>query len=176
MDMITFQFIHPEDKTAFELLAQWDNNLSIAHLHRPNFDPNKPLPLVTAEQLQLAYSTRKTDKWSYFICSNGVKVGVVSIERHFFALQSTMDAAWMSICIGETAYQGRGIGKQALCFIEEIAKNHGFQTIELGVFAYNHFAKVLYERSGYEQLCFIHDFVYYEGQSYADIRYIKHLK
>ena len=47
-------------------------------------------------------------------------------------------------------YQGRGFGKEAMRRIEEQAKEYGFSSIGLHVFAFNAAAVDLYLHSGYE--------------------------
>ncbi|WP_421385050.1 GNAT family N-acetyltransferase [Bacillus salacetis] len=50
----------------------------------------------------------------------------------------------------DPAHQGKGYGKQAMLEIEEVAKDLGFNRIELHVFGHNQAARNLYEKLDYE--------------------------
>lgn len=172
--MITFQRITVDDFEAFTYIARWDNDPELAEFLRPNFSL-EPLPQVTAKQLHQAFIQNHTRKHLFLIKANGEPIGNVSLEANFFMLLSRPDAAWVSLCIGEAAWRGKGIGQQALAFVEAVALEQGYALIELGVFAYNIPAKALYLKCGYEQFATIPDFVYYQGQKYADLRLKKQL-
>lgn len=167
--MITFQTVYPDDFEAFSWIARWDNNPEIANFVRPNFTQD-PLPQVTAQELQAGARHNQANKTLYLIKANHEPIGYVSIEANFFLLKSQVDAAWISLCIGEKQWRGKGVGQQALNFIEAVAQMQGFSVIELGVFAYNHAAQALYQRCGYEYFTEIPAFVWYQGQQYADLR------
>ncbi|MGL6248473.1 MAG: GNAT family N-acetyltransferase, partial [Culicoidibacterales bacterium] len=166
--------IQPHDLQAFTIIAKWDNDPKLAEFFRPNFSL-EPLPHVTAEELQQAAQKGAANKSLYFIEADGVPIGYISIEANFFMLLSQTEAAWISLCIGEASWRGRGVGQQALAFIEEIARKQGFPLIELGVFAYNTPAQALYKKCGYQQFANVPDFVYYQGQKHADLRFKKQL-
>ncbi|MGM0844842.1 MAG: GNAT family N-acetyltransferase [Bacillota bacterium] len=50
----------------------------------------------------------------------------------------------------DPVHQGKGYGKQAMLEIEKVAKDLGFNKIELHVFAHNHTARSLYKTLEYE--------------------------
>jgi RimJ/RimL family protein N-acetyltransferase len=50
----------------------------------------------------------------------------------------------------EEALRGKGYGTQALMALEEQVKTLGIDTIRLNVFGYNHAARALYAKLGYE--------------------------
>ncbi|WP_153720737.1 GNAT family N-acetyltransferase [Sporosarcina cascadiensis] len=83
--------------------------------------------------------------------------------------------AWIGISIGEAAGRGRGIGFQAMQFIEEQIRLNGLKRIELGVFEFNTKAKNLYHRLGYTEIGRIEDFTYANGRMWSDIRMEKYL-
>ncbi|MGL5917505.1 MAG: GNAT family N-acetyltransferase, partial [Culicoidibacterales bacterium] len=107
--MITFPIIQPHDLQAFTIIAKWDNDPELAEFFRPNFSL-EPLPHVTAEELQQAAQKGAANKSLYFIEADGVPIGYISIEANFFMLLSQTEAAWISLCIGEASWRGRGVG------------------------------------------------------------------
>ena len=172
--MITFQKIFSDDAEAFTWIARWDNDPNTSALSRPNFT-DEPLPKVTVHTLQQQAEKSQDKKKLYLIKENGCPIGYVSIEADFFMLLSHPQAAWISICIGEIAARGKGIGKIALDFIESEAVMQGFRSIELGVFAYNLPVQALYRRCGYQQFAEVPEFVWYQGRRHADLRFYKQL-
>ncbi len=48
-------------------------------------------------------------------------------------------------------YRGKGFAKQAIAALEEEAKSLGVQKLSLHVFAHNHIARSLYEKTGFEE-------------------------
>ncbi|WP_342426701.1 GNAT family N-acetyltransferase [Paenibacillus sp. FSL L8-0158] len=63
---------------------------------------------------------------------------------------------------------GQGIGKQALSFIEEVAKEQGFHTLIVTICMENTRSKLLFERNGYEQ-CALFKEIGYEFDRRLDI-------
>lgn len=57
------------------------------------------------------------------------------------------NTGWISICIGEGDYRGKGVAHEAMIFfLEEECKALGLKRIELGVFEYNQRARTFYEK------------------------------
>lgn len=83
--------------------------------------------------------------------------------------------AWIGISIGEAMGRGRGIGFQAMQFIEEQIRLDGLKRMELGVFEFNTKAHALYQRLGYEEIARIDEFTYANGKMWADIRMEKYV-
>ncbi len=82
---------------------------------------------------------------------------------------------WPSILIGEAAVRGKGVGRQAMKWCEELARELGCGRIELGVFEFNEVARKLYESLGYVEFARIPDFTWWKGKLRADIRLEKYL-
>lgn len=79
-------------------------------------------------------------------------------------------SAWIGLVIGESNGRGKGVGTEALRLLEEHLRAQGSQRIELGVFAFNHAAKRLYEKAGYREIGRIEDFTFWNDQFWTDIR------
>ena len=85
-----------------------------------------------------------------------------------------MGTAWISITIGEEIARGKGIGYQALQYLEQEIRKQGLKRIELGVFEFNTAAIKLYQRAGYREIGRIPDFTYWQGKMWQDIRMEKY--
>ena len=85
-------------------------------------------------------------------------------------------SAWIGIDIGEESARGKGIGTQAMQYLEEQIKVQGMHRIELGVFEFNTNAIKLYKKMGFKEIARIPDFTYYQGKMWEDIRMEKRLK
>ncbi|HYF62700.1 MAG TPA: GNAT family protein, partial [Herpetosiphonaceae bacterium] len=93
--------------------------------------------------------------------------------RHL--LKKEPGTAWIGIKIGEADGRGRGIGFQALQYLEAQIAAQGLPRVELGVFEFNLAAQSLYERMGYQEIGRIDDFTYWDGLMWQDIRMEKYL-
>jgi ribosomal protein S18 acetylase RimI-like enzyme len=76
--------------------------------------------------------------------------------------------------IGEEVARGKGVGYQAMQYIEEQIKLHGLKRIELGVFEFNTNAIHLYQKLGYVKIARNEGFTYWQGKMWADIRMEKY--
>jgi len=83
--------------------------------------------------------------------------------------------AWIGITIGEMIGRHKGIGSRAMHYLETQIQLHGLKRIELGVFEFNTPAIKLYQKSGYTEIGRIHDFTFWQGQMWQDIRMEKYL-
>jgi RimJ/RimL family protein N-acetyltransferase len=83
--------------------------------------------------------------------------------------------AWIGIIIGEEPGRGRGIGFQAIKYMEEQIKAQGLKRIELGVFEFNTSAIKLYQRLGYKEIARIKEFTFWDGKMRQDIRMEKYI-
>lgn len=162
------------DQDVFRTMVAWYNDAEMRHLFQPNFVETE-LEEITAEELRY-HSLMNSNKAVYLIWDESHLIGEVSLETQFKHLLKTQPAtAWISICIGDRAYWGKGVGKLAIIFIEERCRELGFRRIELGVFDYNKRAQQLYKKLGYHPFERIPNFVYYNHQWHADIRMEKYL-
>ena len=158
----------------FKTLASWCNDPEIRHLFQPNF-LETPLEDVTPEELIYHYIMNRS-KFNYLIWDVDVLVGEVSVDIAFdHLLKRVPPTGWISICVGNKDYWGKGVGAIAIQFIEEKCRERGLERIELGVFDYNSRARQLYLKLGYKAFARIEHFVYYEGDWHDDIRMEKFL-
>ena len=84
-------------------------------------------------------------------------------------------SAWIGINIGEASARGKGIGVQAMKYLEEQISKQGLKRIELGVFEFNANAINLYKKMGYQEIARINYFTYWQGKMWQDIRMEKRL-
>ena len=172
--MITFEKIEFSNTEAFITLAKWDNDDEIKHLTRPNFQEGE-LVDVTPEELREGLFNN-VNKYGYLILDDEVAVGYVTIDMDFSMLiKKEVKTAWIGIGIGEATSRGKGVGIFAMQFLEKQCRELGAKRIELGVFSFNHRAKSLYEKMGYQAFAKIENFVYYDGNWYSDVRMEKNL-
>lgn len=159
----------------FQVIAQWENQEDV----RPYLMPRRteaPLPYVSPEEMMQAVEAFVT-KSMYKIYAEGNFVGILSVVDGFELLKSREEnVAWMSICIGNKSYWGKGIAAKAMILLEEECRRIGFDFMELGVFEFNKRAFNFYEKMGYEKFSESPHFVYFEDEWYSDIRMIKDLR
>ena len=77
----------------------------------------------------------------------GVKVGMIWLAR---MMQGTKPIMFIYDFRIDEPYRRRGYGEQAMRAAEEKTKALGLDTIALHVFGFNHGARALYEKLGYE--------------------------
>jgi RimJ/RimL family protein N-acetyltransferase len=173
--IITFaKLVDPNPEIA-EALNQWDNDPLLIPLIRPS---------RTKEELERKVSEtpetlrkRLENTHIYLIYSDGQLVGEMNYQidpGHLFRKET--GTAWIGINIGETSARGKGIGTQAMLYLEEQIRDQGLKRIELGVFEFNKKAIKLYKSLGYHEIGRIDDFTYWQGRMWQDIRMEKCLK
>lgn len=165
------------DKTKlepFEYIAKWNNDPEIKYFIGANMSEGE-LPDYSPKQLY--DSANKTDnKHIYLIKDEDRPIGELSImidPPHI--KRKEKNTGWISICIGEKEYRGKGIAKTAMEYLENECRKLGLKRIELGVFDYNKRARAFYQKIGYKEFARIKDFVYYQETWRADIRMEKYL-
>jgi ribosomal protein S18 acetylase RimI-like enzyme len=85
-----------------------------------------------------------------------IPVGKVHLD---FETKASEDVAVLGAAAVAPSLQGRGIGTRLMAAAEELARERGVGTIELGAEDHNPRARMLYERLGYEVVG-LRDFVY----------------
>lgn len=155
--------IHFEPVVMTQALAQqiagWYNDPEIAPFIRPTFTETEPTPYLAEEVIK--QSDLKSGIQSFFIMDEDFVIGEVSITKDFHWLMGSKENnAWVSICIGERAYWGKGIAKLAMSFLETECKRQGYLRIELGVFENNVKARALYEKMGYVHFATVKHFTF----------------
>jgi len=61
-----------------------------------------------------------------------------------------VSSAWIYDISIDEEHRGKGYGRALLNGLEQVAREHGLESIGLNVFAGNDYARRLYERAGYE--------------------------
>lgn len=172
--MIHYKRIEKTNREVFDLLTMWDNQKDINHLLIPNFKAEPVVPL-TAQESYDRYVKNQT-KIIFMIYDDDTPIGNVGVDFGFPLLAGEKEfSGWISICVGEKAYRGVGIGGMAITFIEDFCRENNIKRIELGYFAYNVNAEKLYNKLGYKKIVVNKDVVYYNNEWYDDIRMEKYL-
>jgi RimJ/RimL family protein N-acetyltransferase len=147
----------------------WDNDAEIVPFIRPSpskEDLEKKLN-VTVDDLRKRLQTHQF----YLIYLEELLVGVMDYQvdppHCYLKVNGT---AWIGINIGEKSARHRGIGYEAMNYLENQIRSQGLKRIELGVFEYNENARRLYLKLGYAEIGRIKDFTYWDGKMWQDIR------
>jgi RimJ/RimL family protein N-acetyltransferase len=155
-------------------INRWENDADLVPFIRPSAtkeDLEKKV-IVTEDEIQKRLQTHKI----YLIYADGELVGELSYQidpPH--CLHRVSGTAWVGIYIGKKAARNRGIGFEAMRFMENAVRIKGLKRIELGVFEFNERARRLYLRLGYEEIGRIEGFTYWNGKMWQDIRMEKYL-
>ncbi|WMJ23991.1 GNAT family N-acetyltransferase [Paludicola sp. MB14-C6] len=166
---ITYQKTSADTIDDIELMCKWDNDEEIQYFIRPNFNEQN-IPRITIEETIKSMKANQKKSVYMILCDN-IKVGYISIQTDVpYLFKPDDSSAWISICIGEKAYQRMGIGERAMQFLEEKCKELYCNRIELGVFEYNLKARAFYKKVGYRTIGENKNFVYYNGKWHNDIR------
>ncbi|MFG6494808.1 GNAT family protein [Fictibacillus sp. UD] len=158
-----------------EALNRWENDPAIVPLTRPhkNKAELESKRQITSEDLMARLEFHKI----YLIHMDDQLVGEMNYmvdPPHLFN-RKEQGTAWIGITIGESEGRGKGVGYQALGYLENEIKKQGLRRIELGVFEYNDQAKRLYKKLGYQEIGRIEEFTYWKDRMWSDIRMEKYL-
>jgi len=154
---------------------KWANDPYLRPRIRPNHtkeELEKP-GAVTVDKLL----RHLDDHITFLIFVDGHLVG--EMNYHIdpdYLFKNDAGSAWIGIVIGEESARGKGIGGQAILYMEEQIKYQGLKRIELGVFEFNTNAIKLYQKMGYQEIGRIKDFTYWDGRMWCDIRMDKHFE
>jgi RimJ/RimL family protein N-acetyltransferase len=157
-----------------EAFTRWENDPALIPLSRPNRNQEdlEKRQVVTRDDLV----QRLNDQHIYLIYLEHQLVGEMSYQvdpPHLFKYEH--GTAWLGITIGEAQGRGKGIGRQALHYLEQQIRLQGLGRIELGVFEFNIPARTLYQKMGYQEIGRIKDFTYWQDRLWHDIRMEKYL-
>lgn len=173
MDIRFIKLTEPSEALV-EVLNRWDNDPVLIPLTRPN---QTKADLERRDTMTLAdLKERLNHHQTYLIYLDNQLIGEMNYmvdPDHLYKKEA--GTAWIGITIGELEGRGKGIGYQALNFLEEEIKKNGLKRIELGVFEFNVHARKLYERLGYKEIERIENFTYYADKMWFDIRMEKYL-
>ena len=155
-------------------LSKWENDPMLIPLIRPNTNDADLL----ARNHVSAYDLIKRIQHNptYLIYAQGELIGEMDYSvdpQHVYKKEK--GTAWIGITIGEESGRGKGIGYQALQYLEQEIKLQDLKRIELGVFEFNTPAVKLYQKLGYKEIARIEGFTYWQGKMWQDIRMEKYL-
>ena len=154
--------------------SKWENDSGLIPLIRPN--PNEEA-LQNRESITIENLAKRLEHNNIFlIYLDGQLIGEMDYQidpNHLYKKEP--GTAWIGIIIGEETGRGRGVGFQAIRYMEEQIKAQGLKRIELGVFEFNTSAIKLYQRLGYQEIARIKEFTYWNGKMRQDIRMEKYI-
>jgi RimJ/RimL family protein N-acetyltransferase len=157
-----------------EPLSRWENDRALIPFIRPN--PNKEA-LEHREPVTVSSLAQRLDHdHIYLIYLDGQLVGEMDYQidpPHLYKKEA--GTAWIGIVIGEESARGKGVGRQAMQFLEEEIKRQGLKRIELGVFEFNTNAIKLYQQMGYKEIARIDGFTFWQDKMWQDIRMEKYI-
>ncbi|CDQ20305.1 Protein N-acetyltransferase, RimJ/RimL family [Halobacillus karajensis] len=170
----TFEQLSEPTEAIAEAYHRWENDPDLIPMIRPNKDKEA---LESRHQVSVESLRQRLEHHEiYLVFADGELVGEANFMVNPGHLYSKRQhSAWIGISIGEPAGRGRGIGFEAMRYLEERIKERGIKRVELGVFEFNEHAHRLYRKLGYKEMARIPDFTYWNGQMWADIRMEKFL-
>jgi len=171
---ITFTKLLSPTQEIADAYTKWENDPALISFARPNPDEEalNRREVITMEELV----QRLEHSHTYLIYLDGQLIGEMSYQvnpAHLYKREP--GTAWIGIIIGEESARGKGIGFQAMQFMEAEIKQAGHPRIELGVFEFNTNAIKLYRKLGYQEIGRIDNFTYWQGNMHSDIRMEKYI-
>mgnify|MGYP001545022405 CR=1 FL=1 len=175
--MPSYRDIDPASPADIECLHRWGHDDSIRHLFQRFKDEAEYQRSMSLEDMTAALrKSLAKGKVIRLIEHEGQVVGEVSLEIDCEAIWRPLPGtAWFGIVIGEKEAWGQGIGREAMLYIEDLARERGATQAELGVFEFNDRARTLYESLGYQAITETKDFTWWKGKTWTDIRLAKRL-
>ncbi len=169
MEPVCFSRLDKANAEVAAAFTRWESDLSLIPLSRPNRSQEdiEKVEAVTVETLE-----HRLERNTIFLIYYGGKlVGEINYQvdppQLFKKVEGT---AWVGITIGEKDARGKGIGSQAMQFLEKQILATWLKRIELGVFEFNKPALALYRKMGYVEIGRIKDFTFWNGRMWQDIR------
>jgi RimJ/RimL family protein N-acetyltransferase len=126
--------IRPAKVQDLELMLAWRSNPEVYKYFREQNEP-----LEWGEHLEW-FSSRHEDREDFIIEYKGRRVGSVSVDEE----------GYLGIYIGETAAQGKGIGKYAVKWV--VDKYEGEKDLKAEIREYNKASISLFESMGFERV------------------------
>ena len=171
---IKFKKLIKPDTEVLEYLNKWENDAALIPLIRPNRNQEalEIREVLTAQDLE----ERLVHNHTFLIYQDGQIIGEMDYQidpKHVYKKET--GTAWIGIILGEEIARGKGIGQQALQYLEEEIRKQGLKRIELGVFEFNTSAIKLYQKAGYQEIGRLPDFTYWNDRMWQDIRMEKYL-
>ena len=169
MDGVVYQKLVEPSAEIAATLCRWENDPDLVPFTRRCRDREDLAReiVVTTEIIRERLKTHA----SYLIHWEGRLVGEVSFQVDpAICMRKVPGTAWIGITIGERAARHRGIGRDAMGYIENEIRLQGLRRIELGVFEFNENARRLYQKLGYREFARVEAFTYWDGRMWQDIR------
>lgn len=168
------KLIGPASEIA-EAFNRWENDADLIPFTRPNRNKEE---LEHRETVTLDDLTgRLKNSQIFLIYSEGQLIGDMTYRIDpDYLFKKENGTAWVGITIGEKSARGKGIGGQAMKYLEEQIILQGLKRIELGVFEFNSQAIRLYKKLGYSEIGRIQDFTFWKGRMWQDIRMEKYIQ
>ncbi|UOQ84413.1 GNAT family N-acetyltransferase [Gracilibacillus salinarum] len=157
-----------------EVMNRWENDGQLIPLVRRNRNEEE---LNKREQVTIEKVKQRLEKQHvYLIYLEDQLVGEINyaVDPHYL-YKHEQGSVMLGITIGESEARGKGVGYQAIRQIENEVRRHGLKRVELGVFAFNKHARKLYKKLGYEEIGFIDNFTFWQGEMWRDIRMEKYI-
>lgn len=161
-------------ETLVDVFNRWENDPTLISLTRPNQNKSEleRRVLMTLDDL----TQRLEHHHIYLIYLDDRMIGEMNYmvdPSHLYTKVS--GTAWIGITIAEPEGRNKGVGYEAIQYLEEQIKKQGLKRIELGVFEFNIKAQKLYQKLGYKEIGRIEKFTYWEEKMWSDIRMEKSL-
>jgi RimJ/RimL family protein N-acetyltransferase len=160
------------------LLARWYNDPEVKHLYSLFTDAESFSKDFTPEYFQRIGKTPQAGGPSrnLMVLLDGMPIGQATFETDTpKLLTKTPHTAWLALIIGDPRLRRCGLGTRITAHLEELAAKSGAQRIEIGVFEYNTRALRFFTSLGYHQLERRPGRVWWDGQMWAEIRFLKTL-
>ncbi len=169
MSRIEFrQLVEPTLEIA-ATMSRWENDPELVPFirHSANKEQSEKKVALTVDDIYRRLQTNQI----YMIYAEGRLVGEMSYQIDPpVCYHKVSGTAWIGINIGEKSAHHKGIGQNAMEYLENELRSKGLKRIELGVFEFNERARCLYLKLGYREIGRIKDFTYWNGKMWQDIR------
>jgi ribosomal protein S18 acetylase RimI-like enzyme len=104
---------------------------------------------LAEEQTDALLPDGKSTEGMFIVMADADEVGPVGYA--WLALQGPdVSSAWIHDIAIDDEQRGKGYGRALLTGLEQVAREHGLESIALNVFASNDYARRLYERAGFK--------------------------
>jgi RimJ/RimL family protein N-acetyltransferase len=161
----------------FEIAARierWENDAELIPFIRPSVskEDQEKKHAVSVDALKERLRTNRI----FLIYSEENLVGEINYQvdpSHLY--QKVGGTAWIGITVGEKSARHKGIGTDAMRFIEREIRQQKLKRIELGVFEFNRNAQDMYLKLGFKEIGRIENFTFWNGRMWQDIRMEKYL-
>ncbi len=156
--------LRPED---IPIITRWQQDGGYLRLY--DAAPANP---KTERELTAAYEALQKSNTGYAfgirLLGNDALIGNLELDDILWS----QGVAWLSIGIGEPAYQGQGYGLELMRLALHFAFGEiNLRRVQLTVFAYNERAIRLYERLGFQQEGVFREFLIRDGKVYDMLLY-----